>query len=391
MKKENYINLVRYSTIIESFIRHYFLRIIVLYMLRNGVITWVAVSVPLVYEFAKTLTRAIPMFIKIAVNVNYKFYHITHIVIFIILGLILTQMQNIYIIYIILILMGISCGIKNSSVTNLNKQNRNYQSSCFVEEEKSLVIGGTLGLIISQLIYDISPTLYVIGFVFLLLLSTLLSFKLENIPNLTNSTTIDTITTIDINDFKKIKLLVILYAIEIGFWCIGYSAFIELVPLITNKVGYLEAIYYIVEIILFIFITGKVIEFIKRKQKLYAVGCIISIIDIISLLIVACTMSWHGVLIAYILMGLTAPLGDPIWGSILTTYANDSTQQWIMVNKVYFTIRTIFTIISIFICREIVIRGVENFVYLGIVLIICIILMYFILDYANKKILGKSI
>lgn len=46
----------------------------------------------------------------------------------------------------------------------MNTQNKEYEPYCFIEEERSQVIGGTLGLLASQFIYDISPRIYIMGF-----------------------------------------------------------------------------------------------------------------------------------------------------------------------------------------------------------------------------------
>ena len=76
-QNSGYINLVRWSCIIDSFINHYFIRVIVLYLLANNVTPWVAVSVPIVFEFAKLISRCFKFIMNFAIKVNYKKYHIT--------------------------------------------------------------------------------------------------------------------------------------------------------------------------------------------------------------------------------------------------------------------------------------------------------------------------
>ena len=44
--KKDYINLIRWSCIIDS--NFYFIKIIVIYLLSQNVIPWVAVSIPIV-------------------------------------------------------------------------------------------------------------------------------------------------------------------------------------------------------------------------------------------------------------------------------------------------------------------------------------------------------
>lgn len=50
--KKDYINLIRWSCIIDSFNNHYFIGVIVLYLLSQNVIPWISVSIPIVLEFA---------------------------------------------------------------------------------------------------------------------------------------------------------------------------------------------------------------------------------------------------------------------------------------------------------------------------------------------------
>ena len=163
-QNSSYINLVRWSCIIDSFINHYFIRVIVLYLLANNVTLWVAVSVPIVFEFAKLISRCFKFIMNFAIKVNYKKYHIFHMIMFLILGLIISRCKTVYTIYTFTIIMGILSGIKASSVTKLNTSNKELESSCFIEEERAQVIGGFLGLVTSQYIYDLSRAAYFIGY-----------------------------------------------------------------------------------------------------------------------------------------------------------------------------------------------------------------------------------
>ena len=53
---DSYINMIRRIVIGNSFLLQYFLKIVVVYMLANNVITWVVVSIPVVLEFSKMLS-----------------------------------------------------------------------------------------------------------------------------------------------------------------------------------------------------------------------------------------------------------------------------------------------------------------------------------------------
>ena len=171
----------------------------------------------------------------------------------------------------------------------------------------------------------------------------------------------------------------------------GWSGFTELAPLISTKIGYLEAIYTVLEIILLIIISGKLIQKIKDRRKLLFSETIIACIDVICLFVASITLSWEGLLIAYIITSFSSTLGDPIWGSIISAYSTNDRLKYVLVNKVYFIIRAIFSILSWFICRECVIRGVESFRYLSIILIVLIITTYLIANKVNKKVFGSSI
>ena len=118
---------------------------------------------------------------------------------------------------------------------------------------------------------------------------------------------------------------------------------------------------------------------------------IIACIDVSCLLIASLTLSWQGLLIAYIITAVTSTMGDPIWGSIMSAYSTNDRRKWILVNKVYFVIRALIQLLTWFICRECVIRGLESFRYLAIALIILIIIIYIISNKINKKIFGSSI
>ena len=389
--KKNYINLIRWSCIIDSFNSYYFIRIIVIYLLTQNVTPWVAVSIPIVLEFARLISRGIDPIAKLALRLDYKKYHIFHLITFIILCIVISQCRSVFTLYLFTLIAGVLNGIKFSSITKMNTQNKDYEPYCFIEEERSNVIGGTLGLLISQIIYDISPTIYLIGFIVLLIIGTVFSLLLKGIPFEDDMESIEDNDKLDKKSKNNTILVTTLFALLAGFWCIGWGGFTELAPLISKKIGYLESVYTILEIVLLCIISGSLLQKINKKKKLLFTETIIACIDVSCLLIASITLSWQGLLIAYIITAITSTMGDPIWGSIMSAYSTNDRRKWVLVNRVYFIIRGIIQIITWFICRECVIRGVESFRYLSLILIGLIIITYLIANKVNKKVFGSSI
>ena len=252
-------------------------------------------------------------------------------------------------------------------------------------------IGGTLGLLVSQFVYDLNPKLYLIGYVILIIVGILLSSLLKRIPDEDVMESLEEHKELDKKSKKDTIIVTSLFGILAGFWCMSWGGFEELAPLISNKVGYLNAVYTILEIVLLCIISGSVLSKINKNKKLLFTETIIACIDVSCLFIVATTLSWQGLLIAYIITACTSTMGDPIWGSIMSAYSTNDRAKWVLVNRVYFVIRAIFTIITWYICRECVIRGVESFRYLSIILIGLIITTYLIANKVNKKVFGSSI
>ena len=389
--KKDYINLIRWSVIIDSFNNFYFIRIIVIYLLSQNVTPWVAVSIPIVLEFARLLSRGLDPIAKFALKVDYKKYHIFHLIVFLFLGLIISRCRSVYTIYLFTLISGTLSGIKYSTITKMNTQNKEYEPYCFIEEERSQVIGGTLGLLASQFIYDLNPKLYLLGFLILVVIGFVSSSLLKKIPSEDVMEAIDENKELDKKSKNNTILVTSLFAILAGFWCMGWGGFEELAPLISNKIGYLNSIYTIIEMILLCIISGSLINKIRNKKKLLFTETIIACIDVSCLLIASLTLSWQGLLIAYIITACTSTMGDPIWGSIMSAYSTNDRAKWVIVNRVYFVIRATFQLLTWYICRECVIRGVESFRYLSIILIMLIIIVYLIANKFNKKVFGGSI
>ena len=389
--KKDYINLIRWSCIIDSFTNFYFIRIIVIYLLSQKVIPWVAVSIPIVLEFARLISRGVKPIAKFALKVDYKKYHIFHLIAFLCLGIIISQCRSVYTIYLFTLISGTLSGIKYSSRTKMNTQNKEYEPYCFIEEERSQVIGGTLGLLVSQFIYDINSKIYIIGYAILIVVGVILSLLLKKIPEEDVMKSFDKNRILDKKSKKDTILVTSLFGILAGFWCMGWGGFEELAPLISDKIGYLNAVYTILEIILLCMISGSLLQKINKNKKLLFTETIIACIDVSCLLIAALTLSWQGLLVAYIITAFTATMGDPIWGSIMSAYSTNDRAKWVLVNRVYFIIRATFQLVTWYICRECVIRGVDSFKYLSIILIVLIIITYIIANKVNKKVFGQSI
>lgn len=389
--KKDYINLIRWSCILDSFNSHYFIRIIVLYLLAQNVTLWIAVSIPIVLEFARLISRGFKPIVKLALKVDYKKYHIFHLIAFLILGIIISQCRSVYTIYFFTLISGTLSGIKYSSITKMNTQNKEYEPYCFIEEERSQVIGGTLGLLVSQFIYDISPKMYLLGYVILIVIGILLSSLLKKIPDEDVMEAIDENKELDKKSKNNTILVTSLFGVLAGLWCMGWGAFEELAPLISDKVGYLNAVYTILEIVLLCIISGTFLQKINKRKKLLFTETIIACVDVSCLLIASLTLSWQGLLIAYIVTAFISTMGDPIWGSIISAYSSNDRTKWILVNRVYFIIRAMFTLLTWYICRECIITGVESFRYLSIILICLIIIVYLIANEINKKVFRSSI
>ena len=69
---------------------------------------------------------------------------------------IISQSHNIIIIYLFTTILGFLSGINDSCVTRINTSNEKYESYCLIEEERSSVIGATIGLVVSQILYDLN-------------------------------------------------------------------------------------------------------------------------------------------------------------------------------------------------------------------------------------------
>ena len=65
MEQNEYLKVVRKTSFIGAFMIQYLSRIIIVYLLSKGVAPWIAVSIPIVIEFGRVLSRIIEPISKI--------------------------------------------------------------------------------------------------------------------------------------------------------------------------------------------------------------------------------------------------------------------------------------------------------------------------------------
>ena len=372
-KLKDYIKLIRYTCIIDNIMYFYFIRIIVLILLNKNIVNWISVSIPIVLELSRLLSRTINKALDFSIKINFKKYHLIYIISFSIISIIITLSNNVILIYLLTFILGLLTGIRRSSVLNFNTSNNKYESKLFMEEERSQVIGASIGLILSQLLYDINYIYYILFYLIIILFSILINKYTKNII-------------INYNYEKKEEKIdkilikkVILFGILSSLWYIAIYSYEELAPLVSNKIGYLNSLYTILEFILLFIITGNFIDKLIKNNKLILSLTIISLIDITSLLIASLLLNVYGLVIAYILSSIVSTLGEPIYESIISMYSNNNKNKYILVNKIVYLIRTIFTIISFIICKYIITNNIIYFRYLGIILIFLVIIIFIIL------------
>ena len=372
-KLKDYIKLIRYTCIIDNIMYFYFIRIIVLILLNKNIVNWISVSIPIVLELSRLLSRTINKVLDFSIKINFKKYHLIYIISFSIISIIITLSNNIILIYLLTFILGLLTGIRRSSVLNFNTSNNNYESKLFMEEERSQVIGASIGLILSQLLYDINYIYYILFYLIIIIFSILINKYTKNIIISYNY---------EKKEEKIDKILikkVILFGILSSLWYIAIYSYEELAPLVSNKIGYLNSLYTILEFILLFIITGNFIDKLIKNNKLILSLTIISLIDITSLLIASLLLNVYGLVIAYILSSIVSTLGEPIYESIISMYSNNNKNKYILVNKIVYLIRTIFTINSFIICKYIITNNIIYFRYLGIVLIFLVIIISIIL------------
>ena len=372
-KLKDYIKLIRYTCIIDNIMYFYFIRIIVLILLNKNIVNWISVSIPIVLELSRLLSRTINKVLDFSIKINFKKYHLIYIISFSIISIIITLSNNVILIYLLTFILGLLTGIRRSSVLNFNTSNNKYESKLFMEEERSQVIGASIGLILSQLLYDINYIYYILFYLIIILFSILINKYTKNIIISYNY---------EKKEEKIDKILikkVILFGILSSLWYIAIYSYEELAPFVSNKIGYLNSLYTILEFILLFIITGNFIDKLIKNNKLILSLTIISLIDITSLLIASLLLNVYGLVIAYILSSIVSTLGEPIYESIISMYSNNNKNKYILVNKIVYLIRTIFTIISFIICKYIITNNIIYFRYLGIVLIFLVIIISIIL------------
>ena len=147
---------------------------------------------------------------------------------------------------------------------------------------------------VSQIIYDLNPLIYILGFIIFGITIFIIN---SNIPNIESKEDCmrpgEDDKALSKKEKKNIYLITILYGVEVGAWFMGLAAFNELVPLISTKVGYLNAIYTTVEIIALFVINAKIINWFKKSGKLLFWQTICAVCDMCYLLIISTYNSWQ--------------------------------------------------------------------------------------------------
>lgn len=392
MKLKDYISVVRKTSFLGAFITQYLMRIIIVYLLAKNVTPWVAVSIPIIIEFGRVLSRVIEPISKISLKVNYRSYSIFFIVSFAILSVLLSQCTTLYTIYPLTLVLGVIYGVWAACLNKLDTSNTEYQSHCLYEDEKFNMVGCVAGLLVSQFIYDINPTLYIISFIIVAIIGVIICLKMKNIE-VTEDTMLSYEQTAELTKKEKKNLLsvTIMFGALIGVMNVVYNSIEAIPPLISDKAGYLSSIYCFVQFLVMCLISGVVIEKIRKKQKLLFGEALIAIIYAILLTIAGIFHSIECIILVFILYGVSSPLAEPLWGSIISEYSENNRRKFIYINKVYFFTRMICLFMTLLIVKSIVTTGISGFAILGICSVIGLIILYIIANKVNKKIYGHSI
>lgn len=387
--KKNYLSIIRGTCFIYSFNLQYFLRIVVVYLLAVGVEPWVAVSIPLVFEFARSGIESFKPFMKLSVKVNFKYCNIVHIIIFLALAFAITQCRTVWSIYPIVIVMGIVTGIKYGACLKLYTQNKKLESVCLVCDERSFALGSIFGLLVSQIVYDINPMFYIIGFAALLVVEVLITIFFKQAPKediMTEET--GTLTKRERNDVLKTTIP---FAIFVGTCWVALFAFDELAPLLSDKIGYLGTFRFLVTILVTLIVTGKVLKKIKENGKLMLTQLGLMVISVVGIAISAITQNWVGLLVSFSLMGICYAIGDPLRCSMMSVLSQDNRNKWVLMSSTYYKIKTLFIGIAWLAARECVIAGIGAFVWLAIGVFVLSIVFFIISNAVNKKVLHTTI
>lgn len=387
--KKNYLSIIRGTCFLFSFNLQYFLRIVVVYLLAVGVEPWVAVSIPIVFEFARSGIESFKPFMKLSVKVNFKYCNIVHILIFLALGFFITQCRTVWTIYPLVILMGVTTGIKYGACLKLYTQNKKLESICLICDERTFALGSIFGLLVSQIVYDFNPILYIIGFGVLLVVEIIISIFFKQAPKediMTEETT--KLTKKERNDVLKTTIP---FGIFVGTCWVALFAFDELAPLLSDKIGYFGVFRFVVTILVTLLITGKVIKKIKEKGKLMLTQLILMVISVVGIAISALTQNWIGLIISFSLMGICYAVGDPLRCSMMSVLSQDNRNKWVLMSATYYKIKTLFIGVAWFAARECVLNGISAFVWLAVGVFVLSIIFFLISNIINKRVINTTI
>lgn len=392
MIQHSYLNIIKKTSFMGNFTAQYLSRIIIVYLLAQGVTTWVAVSIPIIIELGRSLTRIIPKIAEIPIKISYKKCYFLYAILFTVFSLAMTMCTSVYTIWFFALLIGLAFGIWSISLNVLDTSVSKYQSSYLFEDEKYHLLGATSGLIISQIVYDINPILYIIGFVFVALLNTLVCINISSVKNLNDEMTpYDENIKIDKGVKKELFIMTFFFGVLVGLMSIISNCLDAIPPLVTSQVGFIKAIYTIMALALIMILSGKVVENLRKRGTLLFSQTLISFVYCVLLIIAGLFPNIIVLMILFAIYGMVSPLANPIWGSLISAYSMNNRGYYLYINRVYFVIRIFVLIVALVTVKLAVTSGISSFAIVGIVCMSLIIIFYIMANSYAKKRFGHSI
>lgn len=392
MQQWNYLNIIKKTSFMGNFTAQYLSRIIIVYLLAQGVTNWVAVSIPIVIELGRSLTRIIPWTAKIPVKVDYKSCYFLYAILFTVFSLAMAMCTTVYTIWLFALLIGLAFGIWSISLNVLDTSTSKYQSDCLFEDEKYHLLGATAGFLISQIIYDISPSLYIVGFVVVALFNTIVCMNISNVKELHDEMKpYDENVKIDGGVKRELFVTTFFFGVLVGLMSIVSNCLDAILPLVTNQVGFVKAIYTIMALVFIMILSGKVVENIRKKGKLLLSQTLISLIYAGLLIVAGLFPNIMILIILFAVYGMVTPLANPIWGSLISAYSRDNRGYYLYINRVYFLIRIFVLISALIIVKLAVTSGLSMFAVVGAICMALIIIMHIMANNYAKRKFGHSI
>lgn len=392
MVGKSYLNIIKKTSFMGNFTAQYLSRIIIVYLLAQGVTTWVAVSIPIIIELGRSLTRIIPKTAQIPVKISYKSCYFLYAILFTVFSLAMAMSTSIYTIWLFALLIGLAFGIWSISLNVLDTSNSKYQSDCLFTDEKYHLLGATAGLMISQVIYDISPSLYIVGFVVVALFNTLICMNISGVENIKDEMKpFDEKVKIDNDTKRELFVVTFFFGVLVGLMSIISNCLDAIPPLVTDQVGFVKAVYTVVALIFILIMSGKVVESIRKKGKLLLSQTLISMVYAGLLILAGIFPNVIILIILFVVYGMVSPLANPIWGSLVSAYSRDNRVYYLYINKIYFVIRIFVLITALIIVKLAVTSGMATFAVVGTVCAVLIAILHIMANNYAKRKFGHSI